>query len=52
MDGLPAVICTDPPPGFKALVNDLLIKHHRIIFELGQAKNPNKKPIAESAVQE
>ena len=48
MDGAPAVIRTDPAPGFKALVNDPLLKKHRIIIELGQAKNP----VAERAVQE
>ena len=52
MDGAPAVIRTDPAPGFKALVNDPLLKKHRIIIELGQAKNPNKNPVAERAVQE
>ena len=52
MDGPPAVIRTDPAPGFKALVNDPLLEKHRITIELGQAKNPNKNPIAERAVQE
>ena len=52
MDGPPAVIRTDPAPGFKALVNDLLLKKHRITVELGQAKNPNKNAVAERAVQE
>ena len=49
MDGPPAVIRTDPAPGFKALVDDPLLKKHRITVELGQAKNPNKNP---RAVQE
>ena len=52
MDGPPAVLHTDPAPGFKDLVNDPLLKKHRITIELGQAKNPNKNPIAEKAVQE
>ena len=30
MDGLPAVIWTDPAPGFKALVNDPLLTHWRM----------------------
>ena len=51
MNGPPAVIRTDPAPGFKALVNTLL-KKHRITIELGQGKNPNKNAIAERAVQE
>ena len=52
MDGPTAVIRTDPPHGFKALVDDPLLKKHRITIELGQAKNPNKNPVAERAVQE
>ena len=52
MDGPPAVIRTDPAPGFKALVNDPLLKKHRVTIELGQPKNPNKNPVAERAVQE
>lgn len=52
MDGPPAVIRTDPAPGFKALVNDSLLRKHRITIELGHAKNPNKNPVAERAVQE
>ena len=52
MDGLPAVIHTDPARGFKVLVNDPLLKKHRITIELGQAKNPNKNPVTERAVQE
>ena len=52
MDGPSAVIRTDPAPGFKALVNDALLKKHRITIELGQAKNPNKNLVAERAVQE
>ena len=50
MDGPPAVIRTDPTPGFKALVNDPLLKKHRITIELGQAKNPNKNAVPERAV--
>ena len=52
MDGPPAVIRTDPAPGFKALVNDPLLTKHQITIELGQAKNPKKNPVAERAVQE
>ena len=52
LDGPSAVIRTDPAPGFKALVDDPLLKKHRITIELGQAKNPNKNPVAERAVQE
>ena len=52
MDGPPAVIRTDPAPGFRALVNDTLLKKYKITIELGQAKNPKKNPVAERAVQE
>ena len=50
MDGPPAVIRTEPAPGLKALVDDPLLKKHRITIELRQAKNPNKNPVAERAV--
>ena len=46
------MIRADPAPGFKALVDDPLLKKHRITIELGQAKNPNKNPVAERAFQE
>ena len=52
MDGPPTVIRTDPAPDFKALVDEPLLKKHRITIELGQAKNPNKNPVDERAVQE
>ena len=52
LDGPSAVIRTDPAPGFKALRDDQLLKHHRITLEIGDAKNRNKNPIAERAVQE
>ena len=52
LDGPPVVVCTDPAPGFKALTDDQLLKHHRITIDLGHAKNQNKNPAAERAVQE
>ena len=52
LDGPSAVIRTDPASGFKALTEDLLLKHHRITIEIGNAKNRNKNPVAERAVQE
>ena len=52
LDGPFAVIRTDPAPAFKALVADSLLVQHRISLELGRAKNPNKNPVAEKAVQE
>ena len=47
-----AVIRTDPTPGFRALINDKLLHRHRSTLEVGRAKNPNKNPVAEKAVQE
>ena len=52
LDGPPAVVRTDPAPGFQALVNDELLHNHRIAIEIGRIKNPNKNPVAERAVQE
>ena len=52
LDGPSAVIRTDPASGFKALTEDLLLKHHRITIEIGNAKNRNKNPVAERAGQE
>ena len=52
LDGPSAVIRTDPASGFKALTEDLLLKHHRITIEVGSAKNRNKNPVAEREVQE
>ena len=52
LDGPTAVIRTVPAPGFKALVHDQLLHHHRITIELGSPKNTNKNPVAERAVEE
>ena len=52
LDGPMAIIRTDPASGFKALANDDLLLHHRLKLELGDAKNANKNPVAERAVQE
>ena len=52
LDGPPAVIRTDPAPGFKALTNDELLRSHRLSIEIGRTKNTNKNPVAERAVQE
>ena len=52
LDGPSALIRTDPAPAFKSLVNDELLGRHRIMLELGRAKNPNKNPVAERAIQE
>ena len=47
LDGPPAVVRTDPAPGFKALTEDQQLKHHRITKDLRHAKNHNKNPVAE-----
>jgi len=52
LDCPPAIIRTDPAPGFKALINNQQLQHHRIILEIGNSKNHNKNPVAEKAVQE
>ena len=45
-------IRVDPAPGFSALHNDKDLLSHCIKLELGHAKNPNKNPVAEHAVEE
>ena len=52
LDGPPAIVRVDPAPGFNSLREDALLASHRIRLEVGQAKNKNKNPIAEKAVQE
>lgn len=52
MDGPSAMIHIDPAPGFKVLVNDKSLHQHRVTLELGHAKNPNKNPVTERAIQE
>ena len=52
LEGPYAVIRTDPAPGFKTLEGDTVLKKYRIHLEVGRAKNANKNPVAERAVQE
>ena len=52
LDGPLAIVRVDPASGFKALRGDQLLRKHRIELDLGEAKNINKNPIAERAVQE
>lgn len=52
LDGPPAVIRTDPAPGFTRLAQDELLQNHRLSIEVGRIKNPNKNPVAEKAVRE
>ena len=52
LDGPSATICTDPAPGFQKLVQDTILAQHRIVIELGRAKNINKNPVTEKSIQE
>ena len=52
LTGPPAVIRTDPAPGFASLNNDEILRQHHIVIEVGRVKNPNKNPVAEKAVLE
>lgn len=47
-----AVDRTDPAPGFAALAGDESLATHRFVVEVGNAKNINKNPVAEKAIQE
>jgi hypothetical protein len=42
----------DPAPGFYALRNDKDLLAHGITLDVGDAKNVNKNPVAEHAIQE
>lgn len=52
LDGPFTIVRTDPAPGFSALVNDEMLSRNRIQIEIGRAKNVNKNPVAEKAIQE
>lgn len=52
LDGPSAVIRTDPAPGFTALAGDESLAKHRLSIEVSNAKNVNKNPVTEKAVQE
>lgn len=52
LDGPFAVIRTDAAPGLKSLVGDELLAKYRMTIEVGNAKNTNKNPVAERAIQE
>ena len=48
----PITIRVDPAPGFQALRQDPILGRHGISLDIGEAKNANKNPVAERAVQE
>ena len=52
VDGSTTIVRVDPAPGFVALRNDPVLSQNHISIELGCAKNPNKNPVAERAIQE
>ena len=52
LDGPCAVVRVDPAPGFMSLKNSAVLNDQRIAIEIGEAKNLNKNPVAEKAVQE
>ncbi|CAC5422321.1 unnamed protein product [Mytilus coruscus] len=52
LDGPFAVVRTDPAPGFQALVNDELLRRHKITIKVGRVKNKSKNPVADNATQE
>ena len=52
LDGPPALVRTDPAPGFESLAADDMLRRHNIQLELGRAKNKNKNPIADTGIQE
>lgn len=52
LDGPHVIIRTDSAPGCEALVNYERLHHPRISIEIGDAKNLNKNPVAERAIQE
>ena len=52
LDGHRAVICADSAPGSLSLARNDRLKHLNVRFDVGHAKNLNKNPVAEKAVQE
>ena len=48
----PAVLRSDPASGFRHLVHDDTLRAMNLQIEVGDEKNPNKNPVAESALQE
>lgn len=52
LDGPFAVDRTNPAPGFAALAGDESLATHRLVVEVGNAKNINKNPVVEKAIQE
>ena len=47
-----SVVCVDPAPGFRTLIDDPMLRKYRIQVEVEWIKNPNHNPVAEKAIQE
>ena len=47
-----SVVRVDSAPGFRALIDDPMLRKYRIQVEVGRKKNPNHNPVAEKAIQE
>ena len=52
LQGPLSVVRVDPAPGFRALIDDPILRKYRIQVEVGRIKNPNHNPVAEKAIQE
>ena len=50
--GAALTIRMDPAPAFVNLVNDPVLLRHGVRLDIGLAKNPNKNPVAERAIEE
>ena len=50
--GPSTIIRTDPASSLRSLVNDKLLAKYNMSIELGEPKNKNKNPIAESGIKE
>jgi hypothetical protein len=46
------LIRVDPAPGFRTLTQDPTLKEYGIVLDVGYAKNANKNPVAERAIEE
>ena len=52
LDGPISTVRTDPAPGFVTLKDDDTLRASRLCLEIGNAKNVNKNPVADKAIQE
>lgn len=51
-NGPPAIVRTDPASGLRSLANNKSLEKFNLTVELGDEKNINKNPVAESSIQE